>query len=96
MIGIIIGMAIVTAIPRFLPALIVDKWSYPPWVSKWLNAIPYAALGALIFPGILSVAPEKPYIGFLAAIISVILAFFRINIIFVVLAAIATVFILTI
>ncbi|WP_318036202.1 AzlD domain-containing protein [Halobacillus amylolyticus] len=60
MIWVIIGMAVVTAVPRFLPAFIIDQAKFPKWVDRWLNAIPYAALGALIFPGIISVKPEAP------------------------------------
>ncbi|MBM7571423.1 AzlD domain-containing protein [Aquibacillus albus] len=92
---IIIGMALVTIIPRFIPAYIVDKVHFPDWVNRWLNAIPYAALGALIFPGVMSVIPDKPIIGILGGMTAVLLAFFGLNIILVVLGAITTVFLLT-
>ncbi|SFG59155.1 Branched-chain amino acid transport protein [Halobacillus alkaliphilus] len=91
----IIGMALVTAIPRVLPAFIVDIVSFPKWVDRWLNAIPYAALGALIFPGILSVKPEGPQIGIIAGLTAVLLAWLDLHIILVVLGAIASVFLLT-
>ena len=93
MIAIIIGMAVVTMVPRFLPAFVVDKWVYPKWVSRWLNAIPYAALGALIFPWITGVIEGKPYIGVIGGLVAAVLAFFKINTIIVVLGAIITVFI---
>ncbi|WP_186579222.1 AzlD domain-containing protein [Aquibacillus kalidii] len=93
---IIIGMALVTMIPRFIPAYIVDRVNFPEWVNKWLAAIPYAALGALIFPGIMSVIPDKPYVGVLAGIIAIVLAVFNIHIILVVIGAILAVFLLTI
>lgn len=91
----IIGMAVVTAVPRFLPAFIVDFVRFPRWVDRWLNAIPYAALGALIFPGILTVKPDAPQVGAAAGLAAVLLAWLGIHIIFVVLGAIATVFLLT-
>ncbi|MDC3417299.1 AzlD domain-containing protein [Aquibacillus salsiterrae] len=91
----IIGMALVTVIPRFIPAYIVDKIQFPTWANRWLNAIPYAALGALIFPGISSVVPDRPSVGLIGGIIAIGLAFFGLNIILVVIAAISTVFILT-
>ncbi|MFZ0369984.1 MAG: AzlD domain-containing protein [Halobacillus sp.] len=91
----IIGMALVTAIPRILPAFIVDIVSFPKWVDRWLNAIPYAALGALIFPGILSVKPEAPQVGIIAGLTAVLLAWLDLHIILVVLGAIASVFLLT-
>lgn len=95
MIYVILGMALVTMIPRFLPALVVDKWTFPNWVSRGLSAIPYAALGALIFPGIMNVIEERPFIGLIGGGVAAILAFLRLNTIVVVLAAILTVFLLT-
>lgn len=91
----IIGMAVVTAIPRLVPALIVDFITFPKWMDRWLNAIPYAALGALIFPGIMSVKPDAPQIGVIAGLVTIFLAWLNIHIIFVVLGAIGSVFLLT-
>ncbi|WP_077623177.1 AzlD domain-containing protein [Sediminibacillus massiliensis] len=93
---IIIGMSLVTMIPRLIPAYIVDKISFPDWMNRWLNAIPYAALGALIFPGILTVQPERPHVGLLGGVAAIVLASIGLNVILVVIGAIATVFLLTI
>jgi branched-subunit amino acid transport protein len=92
---IIVGMAIVTMLPRMIPAFIVDKLQFRDWVNNWLNAIPYAALGALIFPGILTVKSDEPHIGLLGGIVAIALAYLGVNVILVVIAAIATVYILT-
>jgi branched-subunit amino acid transport protein len=92
---IIIGMALVTMLPRIVPAFIVDKLLFKDWVNRWLSAIPYAALGALIFPGIMTVNPDKPYIGLLGGIVAIALAFVGLNVIFVVIGAILSVFLLT-
>ncbi|HLR62100.1 MAG TPA: AzlD domain-containing protein [Lentibacillus sp.] len=92
---IIIGMALVTMIPRVIPAFIVDKLQFHDWVNRWLNAIPFAALGALIFPGILAVIPEQPLIGLIGGIVAVALAYFGLNVILVVIGAILTVFLMT-
>ncbi|WP_431800304.1 AzlD domain-containing protein [Halobacillus andaensis] len=94
-IWIIIGMALVTAVPRFFPAFIIDRIQFPKWIDRWLNAIPHAALGALIFPGILSVKPDAPQIGIIAALAAGALAWLNLNIIIVVLGAIAAVFLMT-
>ena len=92
---IIIGMGLVTMIPRLIPAFIVDKLLFREWVNRWLQAIPYAALGALIFPGILSVKPDQPYIGLVGGIVAIILAYFGVNVILVVIGSIITVFLMT-
>jgi len=47
---IIVGMSLVTMIPRLLPAFLIGKLEFKSWINRWLNAIPYSALGALIFP----------------------------------------------
>lgn len=91
---IIIGMALVTALPRLIPALIVDKFVFKDWMNRWLQAIPYAALGALIFPGILSVKAGEPHIGLIGALVAVVLAYIGLNIMFVVIGAIASVYLL--
>src|SRR5699024_8613374 len=71
-----------------IPALIVDKLQFRDWVNRWLNAIPYAALGALIFPGILTVKPDQPDIGLIGAGVAVGLAYIGLNVILVVAGAI--------
>lgn len=91
---IIIGMAIVTALPRIIPAVIVDKFFFRDWMNRWLQAIPYAALGALIFPGILSVKSGSPHVGLIGGLVAIGLAYIGLNIMFVVIGAIATVFLL--
>jgi branched-subunit amino acid transport protein len=52
----IAGMAAVTLLPRIAPSFLAGH--PPPFLRKWLDAVPYAALGALIFPGILSAGPD--------------------------------------
>ncbi|WP_017187793.1 AzlD domain-containing protein [Alkalibacillus haloalkaliphilus] len=91
----IIGMAIVTMVPRFIPAFIMEKITLRPWLNRWLNAIPFAALGALVFPGIMTVIPEQPWIGLLGGLTATIIALFNLNVIFAVVGAILTVFLLT-
>lgn len=94
-IAIIIGMSLATMIPRLIPAYIVDKLIFRDWINRWLNAIPYAALGALIFPGILSVYPEKPQIGFLGGLVAIGLAYIGLNVVLVVIGAIIAVYFLS-
>jgi len=91
---IIIGMSLVTMLPRIFPAFIVGQLEFKSWINRWLNAIPYAALGALIFPGIMSVQTDQPHVGILGGLVAIILAAFGLNIILVIIGAIFTVFLL--
>lgn len=58
----IIGMGIVTYLPRTLPAILIEKMHFTPRAETFLRLIPYTAMAALIFPGILGVN-EQPLIG---------------------------------
>lgn len=73
-----------------LPAAVIDKLKFSPKVEKFLNLIPYTAMAALIFPGVLSVGGDKWYIGIIGAIVAVILALIKkIPVAVVVIAAVA-------
>ena len=48
---VIFGCAVVTFIPRLIPALFIDRLNFSPKFEKFLNLIPYTALAALICPG---------------------------------------------
>ncbi|WP_405294738.1 AzlD domain-containing protein [Methanobrevibacter sp.] len=67
---VIVGCAIVTFIPRLIPALFIDKLDFPPKAEKFLNLIPYTALAALICPGVLTVDNQLWYIGLIGAIVA--------------------------
>lgn len=67
---VIIGCAVVTFIPRLIPALFIDKLTFSPKVDKFLNLIPYTALAALICPGVLTVDNQMWYIGLIGAIVA--------------------------
>jgi branched-subunit amino acid transport protein len=88
----IIGMGLVTIIPRISPVFLFDRITLSGGMKKWLKAVPYAALGALIFPGILTVIPDKPHIGLIGALIAVVLSYFRQNIIVIILFSIIGVY----
>lgn len=90
----VLGMCIVTMIPRILPVFIVDRVQFPNWVTSWLKGVPYAALGALIFPGILTVEKGNMSVGLIGGIVAIILSILRLHIIFVVFGSIGTVLIM--
>ena len=67
---VILGCALVTFIPRLIPALFIDKLNFSPKFEKFLNLIPYTALAALICPGVLTVVNQLWYIGLIGAIVA--------------------------
>ena len=67
---VILGCAIVTFIPRIIPALFIDKLQFSPKIEKFLNLIPYTALTALICPGVLTVDNKLWYIGLIGAVVA--------------------------
>lgn len=84
----LIGMAIVTYIPRAVPLTFLEGKELPPVVSGVLRNIPYAVLGALIFPAILYVQEGHLLFGFIGAIVAFTLAFLFSNVMVVVLGTI--------
>ncbi len=49
---IILGMMLVTYIPRALPMLMLSSRTLPAWLDKWLQLIPAAVLAALLAPAL--------------------------------------------
>lgn len=49
----ILGMALVTFLPRLLPVWLLSTRSLPPVVTTWLRYVPAAVLAAMLFPSIL-------------------------------------------
>ena len=84
----IFGMALVTYIPRMLPFVILDGKKMPPFIQGVLQNVPYAVLGALIFPGVLFVNEQNVLFGIIGAIVAFITAFLGVNVILVVLSSI--------
>lgn len=84
----IVGMSIVTYIPRALPAVVIDRLNFSPKLEKFLRLIPYTAMAALIFPGILTADAARPEIGIIGGAAAGILAWFKCPVIVCVIAAI--------
>ncbi|KMK74827.1 branched-chain amino acid transporter [Alkalihalobacillus pseudalcaliphilus] len=87
-------MAIVTYIPRMVPLVFFDPKKLPQPVQATLKNVPYAALGALIFPGIL-VATDQMWMAITAGIVAGVFAYFGSSLLIVVIASIVTVLLLT-
>ena len=77
---VILGCALVTFIPRVMPALFIDKLNFSPKIEKFLNLIPYTALAALICPGVLTVDNQIWYIGLIGAVVAAGLAWKKVPI----------------
>ncbi|MFS0575456.1 AzlD domain-containing protein [Sporosarcina sp. 179-K 3D1 HS] len=69
------GMALVTYIPRMIPLTWLDGKELPPLVTGVLRNIPYAVLGALIFPAILFVQEGNLLFGIIGAATAFLIAF---------------------
>lgn len=89
----LLGMLAVTYIPRALPVILVDKIKYSEKTEKFLNIIPYTAMTALVFPGVLTVDANY-MIGIAGITIASILAWFKCPAIICVIGAIIIDFIL--
>jgi branched-subunit amino acid transport protein len=55
----ILGMALVTFVPRFLPLLVLSNRSLPPLLSRWLRFVPVALLAAMLLPSLTVQAPPE-------------------------------------
>lgn len=73
----IVGMTAVTYIPRALPAVFAGKIKFSPKFEKFLRLIPYTAMAALVFPGIISVDKDNPYIGIIGGAAAAFLAWLK-------------------
>ncbi|WP_075617283.1 AzlD domain-containing protein [Paenisporosarcina indica] len=85
----LLGMALVTYIPRAFPLTFLEGRELPPVVSGVLRNIPYAVLGALIFPAILFVQEGNLLFGLIGTIAAFAIAFAGANVIIVVMGTIA-------
>jgi branched-subunit amino acid transport protein len=83
----IIGMGVVTYIPRMLPFVALSGIKLPPFLQGVLKNVPYATLGALIVPGIFLIHDDILF-GLIGAVVAFVVAYLGANVILVVLGAI--------
>jgi branched-subunit amino acid transport protein len=84
----IIGMGLVTYLPRMIPFILFKGKELPPFLQGVLRNVPFATLGALIFPGILLIQEDICF-GVLGAGAAFLTAYLGANVIVVVLSSIA-------
>ncbi|NLB18252.1 MAG: AzlD domain-containing protein [Syntrophomonadaceae bacterium] len=54
LVWIILGMALATGIPRFLPVALLSRLEFPEVVKEWLSNVPPAVLAALVAVSVLA------------------------------------------
>lgn len=97
LIELVVAMAVVTYIPRMLPFVLLQNVTLPDYINRFMKFIPYAALGSLIFPAVLtSTGANHPEAAIVGSIVSITLAWFEINLILVVAGGITGAFIMSI
>ena len=84
----IAAMGMVTYIPRMLPFVMLNGRELPSFLQRVLKNIPYAILGALIFPGVLYIQEDIRF-GMVGALSAFVLAYLGANIIIIIVGAIA-------
>lgn len=89
---VVVAMAIVTYLPRMLPMTFLNRLRLPPFVRRMFQFMPFAVLGALIFPGVLH-STGTPASAVTGAAAAVLLALMRANLFVVVLGSIAAVYV---
>ena len=65
----ILGMTLVTYLPRVLPAFLMGRIRLNARVEHFLQLIPYTAMTALVFPGVFSV-DANPVLGVVGAAVA--------------------------
>lgn len=93
---VIIGMAVVTYIPRLLPFHIVSKMNLSKRMTLFLKCIPYSALGALILPDVFRAVEGNNIASFIGAVTAVVLTYIFKNMILTVIGSIAAVYLVII
>ena len=46
--GLVLACALVTAVPRVLPLLVLSRLNLPAWLLDWLRYVPVAVLASLL------------------------------------------------
>ncbi|MBS4198577.1 AzlD domain-containing protein [Bacillus sp. FJAT-49732] len=85
----IIGMGLVTYIPRMVPFVMFRGKELPPFIQGVLKNVPYATLGALIFPAVFFIQEGDILFGVVGMAAAFLIAFLGANVIAVVLGSIA-------
>lgn len=92
-IPLILGMTLVTYLPRFLPLMIINNDKINPKLRLFLQYIPYTSLSILIIRGIITSSAEMRLPTIIGIGSAALIAYFRENLILSVLGGIIGAFI---
>ena len=56
---VVIGMGLVTFVPRWLPLVYLTRRNLPSWLVEWLDLIPAAILSALLLPHLVTASEPR-------------------------------------
>lgn len=87
----ILLMALVTYLPRLLPAVAIGRFRFRGKAERFLSLIPYTAMTALVFPGVLSVDGDNMVVGLVGAAVAMLLSWKKLPLLVVMLGAIGAV-----
>ncbi|MDD2446487.1 MAG: AzlD domain-containing protein [Tissierellia bacterium] len=90
----IIGMGLVTYIPRALPMLLLTNKELNPKLKQFLQFIPYTSLTILIVRGIITTSSEMMIPTIVGITVAGIIAYFKSNLVLSVFAGITATYIL--
>ncbi len=93
---IIVMMAVVTYLPRYIPLQFLRDRELSPFIRRILSQLPYAALGALIFPGVIHAVPGFPLAAIAGMATAVAVSWFKGGLVPAVLTSIAISFLVVI
>jgi branched-subunit amino acid transport protein len=68
--GLVLACALVTAVPRVLPLLVLSRLNLPAWLLDWLRYVPVAVLASLLSLELL----DKGTAGLMAACVALAMA----------------------
>ena len=94
MIKLIIGMTLVTYLPRLIPLMFLTDRPLHPAIKKFLSYIPYTSLSILIIRGIIGSSPDMVLASIGGILMAGIMSFINGNLVLSILASIFTSFII--
>lgn len=90
----IIGMMLVTYIPRMVPLVFLRNLKLSPYLTRVLRFLPACALGALIAPDAFSAVEQAPLVGVAAVVVAAVASLVTKGLLIAVVAGVGTAYLL--